>query len=305
MSAALPPLGLVFQDALALWDWAGQALRQGLGAPALPASRAWLFLGESLPRAWRDLLAAPGAAERGARPIVALGGVLLTWAGALTLGWGLARRGTLLGWGGLMLAALAFTVILGGGSLLSLITGTGLLLILALASDFRRREAAWDRAGIDFSGELLFDVLMWGGTAVVLLIGLAALLPAWIDNPIANALWPNIETPSGLAVLERNIQRTQRPAADPGISKLPALQLGISLEEQPPEAVALQVRLARASARGRPGRTTGARASLRSITVRAGPRTRASTRQTRLSFRWMPSPAPCSRRSKIACPSAS
>jgi transglutaminase-like putative cysteine protease len=242
-SAALPPLGLVFQDVIALWDWGGQALRQGFGAPAMPTSRAWLFLGESLPRAWRDLLAAPGAAERGARLIVALGGVLLTWAGALALGWGLARRGTLFGWGGLMLAALAFTVILGGGSILSLISGTGLLLLLALASDFRRREAAWDRAGIDFSGELLFDVLMWGGTVVVLLVGLATLLPVWINNPIANALWPNIETPSGLAVLERNIQRTQRPVADPGISKLPALQLGISLEEQPPEAVALRVRL--------------------------------------------------------------
>jgi transglutaminase-like putative cysteine protease len=244
VAGALPPLGLVFQDGAALWEWVGQVWRQGLGAPQPPLSRTWLFLGESLPRAWRDLAAAPAAGERGARLIVALGGVVLVWAGALVLGWGLARRGALLGWGAPLLAALAFTAILGGGPALPLISGTGLLLLLALAIDFRRREDAWDRAGVDFSSELLTDVLVWGGAAIAVLTMLAALLPAWIDNPIANVLWPNVETPSGLAVLERNIQRGQRTTtADPGLSQLPVLQLGMSLEEQPPEAIALRVRL--------------------------------------------------------------
>src|SRR5689334_8603630 len=75
---------------------------------------------------------------------------------------------------------------------------------------------------------------------------LAVILPAWLDNPIATALWPEVEMPSGLAVLERNLQRAQRgpPVVDPGISKLPALQLGISLESAPPETVALHVRIA-------------------------------------------------------------
>src|SRR5262249_1652401 len=159
-------------------------------------------------------------------------------------GWGLARRGALLGWGAPLLAALAFTAILSGGPLLPLISGTGLLLFLALVPDFRRRERAWGQAGVDFSGGLLSYLLVWGGAAVAVLTALAALLPAWIDNPIANILWPNVETPSGLAVLERNIQRGQRTTTvDPGISQLPALQLGMSLEEQPPEAVALRVRL--------------------------------------------------------------
>jgi transglutaminase-like putative cysteine protease len=244
VAGALPPLGLLFQDGVVLWEWVGLALRQGLGAPAPPVSRAWLFLGESLPRAWRDILAAPGAGEPGARLIVALGGVALVWAGAVTLGRGMTRRGALLGWGGPMLAALAFTTILGGGSALPLISGTTILLLLALATDFRRREEIWDRSGVDFSSELLMDVVVWGGAAVAVLITLAALLPAWIDNPIASSIWPDIETPSGLAVLERNIQRAQRPTGvDPGISQLPALQLGMSLEEQPPETVALRVRL--------------------------------------------------------------
>ncbi|MFL5802147.1 MAG: transglutaminaseTgpA domain-containing protein, partial [Roseiflexaceae bacterium] len=244
VAGALPPLGLVFQDGAAVWGWAGQVLRQGLGAPPPPESRAWVFLGESLPRAWRDLMASPGAGERGARLIVAFGGVALVWIGALALGWGLTRRGALLGWGGPMLAALAFTVILGGGGALPLISGTALLLLLALATDFRRRETAWDSAGVDFSGELLADVMVWGSAVVAALITLAALLPAWIDNPIASTIWPDIETPSGLAVLERNIQRAQRSTtADPGLSRLPALELGISLEEQPPETIALRVRL--------------------------------------------------------------
>jgi transglutaminase-like putative cysteine protease len=88
------------------------------------------------------------------------------------------------------------------------------------------------------------DILLWGGVAAALVVLLAALLPAWLDNPIASALWPEIEVPSGLAVLERNIQRAQHgpPPVDPGISKLPALDLGVSLEAAPPETIALRVR---------------------------------------------------------------
>ncbi|HEX9439473.1 MAG TPA: hypothetical protein VF909_07325, partial [Roseiflexaceae bacterium] len=57
-AGALPPFGLVFQDGAALADWFARVWRAGVGAGAPPASRAWAFLGESLPRAWRDLLAA-------------------------------------------------------------------------------------------------------------------------------------------------------------------------------------------------------------------------------------------------------
>src|SRR5262249_45236857 len=91
----------------------------------------------------------------------------------------------------------------------------------------------------------LNDVLTWGGLAAIVIVLLAAVLPAWLDNPLASALWPELEVPSGLAVLERNIQSAQRgpPKVDPGISKLPALEFGISLEAELPETLARRVRL--------------------------------------------------------------
>jgi transglutaminase-like putative cysteine protease len=244
-AGALPPFGLVFQDGAALSDWFARVWRAGLIAGAPPTSRAWAFLGESLPRAWRDLLAAPGGGEKGARLLVSVGGVASIWVGALALGWGLAHRRAVLGWGLPLLVSLAALTILSAGSSFLLIGGLGLLLLLAISTDFRGREAGWDRAGVDFSNELMLDVLTWGGFGVVVILILAALLPAWLDNPIAGALWPNIEPPSGLAVLDRNIQRTQRgpPVVEPGISKLPALQLGLSLEQAPSTTVALRVRL--------------------------------------------------------------
>jgi transglutaminase-like putative cysteine protease len=255
---AFPPLGLVAQDVRELLAWLEQVVRRSMqvGAPPMPpppggvgiappVSRTWLFMGEALPRAWRDLLAAPASGEKGARLLVALGGVASAWVGAIALGWGLGRRRSLAGWGLPLLAALTFTSTLGGGSALPLVGGLALLLLLGMVADVRRREVAWDRAGVDFPGELLNDILLWGGTAAALVVLLAALLPAWLDNPIGSALWPEVEVPSGLAVLERNIQRAQRspPTVDPGISKLPALELGVSLEAAPPETVALRVQV--------------------------------------------------------------
>jgi transglutaminase-like putative cysteine protease len=256
---ALPPLGLVVQDVRALLEWLEQAVRRGVEvvapppSPSLatgvgvapPVSRTWLFMGEALPRAWRELLAAPSSGEKGARLLVAFGGVASAWVGAIALGWGLGRRRSLAGWGLPLLAALTFTSTLGGGSALPLIGGLALLLLLSIVADVRRREVAWESVGIDFPGDLLVDILMWGGAAAALVVLLAALLPAWLDNPLASAVWPEVEVPSGLAVLERNIQRAQRapPTVDPGISKLPALELGVSLEAAPPETVALRVRI--------------------------------------------------------------
>jgi transglutaminase-like putative cysteine protease len=257
---ALPPLGLVVQDARALLGWLEQVARQALESittpsavpaietsvgAALPASRTLLFMGEALPRAWGELLAAPSSGEKGARLLVAFGGVASAWIGAIVLGWALGCRRSLAGWSLPLLGALAFTSTLGGGSPMPLVIGLALLLLLGIAADVRRREVAWDRAGVDFPGEQLGDLLMWGGALAALIVLLAALLPAWLDNPIASAIWPEVEVPSGLAVLERNIQRAQRgpPTVDPGISTLPALELGISLEAAPPETVALRVRI--------------------------------------------------------------
>jgi transglutaminase-like putative cysteine protease len=226
---ALPSAGLILQDAALAISWGVAALRSpNVGAP--PLSRSWIFLADALPRAWRALGAAPSSGESGARLMLATSGVALTWAGSLVLGWGLSRRRRLLGWGLPLLGALALTSMLGAGSGVVLVLGLGALLLLAITTDFRRRAAGWERSRIDFSDELSKDVPIWGGAIIAGVLIVAFLLPTWLDNPFALAVWHDVTPPSGLAVLERN-------------SKLPALQLGTSLEQAPPEEVALRVQL--------------------------------------------------------------
>jgi transglutaminase-like putative cysteine protease len=242
---ALPPAGLLLQDAALRIGWGVAVLRQSPTAGAPPLSRSWIFLADALPRAWRSLLAAPSGGESGARLMLAASGVALTWAGSLTLGWGLNCHQRLLGWGLPLLVALTLTSVLGAGSGVVLVMGIGALLLLAITTDFRRRADGWERSRIDFSDELSRDVPIWGGAIIAGTLLVALLLPTWLDNPFALAVWHDVNTPSGLAVLERNIRlQQQRPAAaDVSISKLPALQLGMSLEQAPPEEIALRVQV--------------------------------------------------------------
>src|SRR6185436_15209110 len=102
----------------------------------------------------------------------------------------------------------------------------------------------WDRDGTDYSDELGNDVLAWGAIVAGGLIGLALLLPTSLSNPLADLLWRDVELPSGIAELEKNIPRSPPPPKiDVGLSTLPQLELGQSLEQPPPSAVVLRVRL--------------------------------------------------------------
>ncbi|HEU5099441.1 MAG TPA: transglutaminaseTgpA domain-containing protein [Roseiflexaceae bacterium] len=241
---ALPPLGLITQDIAAWLNWALAALRGRAEIGDMPPGRVWDYLASSLPRFWQSLIAAPNDGERGARLLVATCGAVATWIGALLLGWGLARRQSVLAWGVPILAALMWTAILGGGTGTMLMIGLVLLLVLATVAGFGRRELLWDSRGTDYSDELGNDVLAWGGVIATGLIGVALLLPTSLNNPLADLLWRDVELPSGIAELEKNIPRNQPPPkVDIGISRLPALELGQSLEQQPPEAVALRIRL--------------------------------------------------------------
>jgi hypothetical protein len=241
---ALPPLGLITQDVAAWLSWGLAALRGSAGLGDEPPGRAGDFLAASLPRFWQSLIISPSDGERGARLLVATCGVIATWIGALLLGWGLARRQSVFAWGMPILAALMWTAIVGAGAGSILMIGQTLLLVLAIVAGFSRRELLWDSKGTDYSDELGGDVLAWGGIVAAGLIGLALLLPTSLNNPLADLLWRDVELPSGIAVLEKNIPRTQPPPkVDVGISRLPALELGQSLEQQPPEEVALRVRL--------------------------------------------------------------
>jgi hypothetical protein len=242
---ALPPLGLITQDIAAGTAWVLALLRRQAGMSDMPLGRVWVFLEASLPRFWHNVQIAPNDGQRGAQLLVAAGGAVATWAGALLLGWGLARRQSVFGWGTPLLAALMFTAILNGGSGSMLMIGLALLLVLAIVSGFDRRELRWDRTGTDYSDELGNDVLAWGTLIAAGLIGLALLLPTSIDNPLADLLWRDVELPSGIAELEKNIPRpkAEPPKVDVGLSALPELELGQSLEQPPPSAVVLRVRM--------------------------------------------------------------
>lgn len=242
---ALPPLGLFTQDVAAGMAWVLAMLRRQAGIGDMPLGRVWEFLAVSLPRFWHNLQIAPSDSQRGAQLLVAAGGAVATWVGALLLGWGLARRHSVFVWGTPMLAALMFTAILNGGSGSMLLFGLALLLVLAIVAGFDRREQRWNRTGTDYSDELGNDVLAWGALIAAGLIGLALLLPTSISNPLADLLWRDVELPSGIAELEKNIPRPKPPPpkVDVGLSTLSELELGQSLERPPPSAVALRVRL--------------------------------------------------------------
>lgn len=236
----LPPRGLIAQDlaAYAAWLWAGL---RGAAAPTAEA-RALPFLATALARFWSNLLAAPSGGEAGARLIVLVGGLATTWLAALLLGWALARERALLPWAMPALAATTTTALLGGSSGVEIAFALALVLLLLLANTARRRERSWDARGADYSNELGRDAIAWGACCVMLVIVLAEIIPTTVSNPLADFFWRDVELPSGVAVLERNIPRPQRSSsAQIGISTLPALPLGVSLEKAPPGKVILRI----------------------------------------------------------------
>jgi transglutaminase-like putative cysteine protease len=241
---ALPPVGLLWQDAAACAAWLPQVLHRGEPAPPPPLLRTWLFLGESLPRFAGTLAAAPNAGERGARLLAAAGGVLSTWIGGIALGWGLARRRPLLGWGLPLLVALGVAVIPGAGAGAPLVIGMALLLVLAAVTGFGLRARTWDQASVDYSDELGRDVSIWSTAGILALLLLAALIPTSLRNPLTEWLWRDVELPSGIAALERSGPRaTTANPAQVGLSTLPAVPLGVSLEGTPPDKIVLRVRV--------------------------------------------------------------
>lgn len=238
----LPSLWVLLQDGVAYARWFIERLSRR-PAPA-PLSRAAISVAETLPRFWERLLAAPTNGQEGARTMVSVGGVALTWIGTLLLGRALLRGRALLAWQIPFLITITLITVFGSGSVLSLLTALVLLLLLVVHGETLQRERAWDRAGADYSDELRRDVLFGGGALAIAVLVFAAVLPAWFSNPLANVLWKNVETPSGLAELEKQAHTPGDGAAQVaqvGLSQLPALSLGQSLEQGPPEREALRI----------------------------------------------------------------
>jgi transglutaminase-like putative cysteine protease len=252
LGRALPPLPLIWRDGALLLEALNTARSNNSWEP-LAASFARLdslaFLGEALPRFAQELYRAPNAGRLGARLIAALTSLTLTWTGSLVLGIGLRRGRRLLGWSLPLLLALAMIVILGGAGGIWLVLGAAVLLALVLFNATQRREQDWQSNQIDYAEDLHRDALVWGGILLALILPLAAFLPFTFDNPLAQAIWGWFQPPSGLAELDRSIQRGQArpfapsaPEAEIALSSLPAIELGQSLEQDSPDTLALQVR---------------------------------------------------------------
>jgi hypothetical protein len=239
---ALPPLSLFWSDlangmvALARW-WQGQPNE---AAPEFLVGR---FFATALPRLWQELQAAPTAGERGATLLVTMIALVPTWVGAVCLGLavGAFRRSLVASLP--LLVALALTTILNGGGGAGLIIGMALLLLLAVATGQLVRERQWDHNGAAYSEELRWDVLGSSTLAVAGILSLALLIPTALPGAIANLFWPDVELPSGIAAIDRQVQRAPvQPTVEVGLSQLPSVELGLSLERAAPETLALRIK---------------------------------------------------------------
>jgi len=243
LGQALPPADLLWGDLGAL---AGAALGwlRGAAPPPTVELLSGRFLAASLPRLGRELLAAPGGGERGASLIVATLALAGTVAGAFCLGLGAGARRPTFAWSVPLLVATAAATILSGSNGAGLVIGAAVLLLLALATAHLARERAWELAGAGYSEELRWGTIGWGALGGMFVLGAALALPTAIPSPIARLFQPPAELPSGLAAIEQAVQSgasQPQPTVDVGLSQLPSVPLGVSLEQGPPETLALRV----------------------------------------------------------------
>lgn len=242
---ALPSLEVIIADIAAGASWVWQSIWHNSAAGEPPSALAPALWRAALLRFRDQLLAAPTAGERGAALMLSVVGVTLTWSGAWLTGVAIRLRQTTLTYGLPLLVALGVIAIPGGGSGNPLVIGFGVWLALAIATDFRRREALWENRNIDYSTELFRDALIWGGLLTAWTLIIAWLLPLWPGNPLARIFSRDDEIPSGLAALERSIQRPlpSGSVADVGVPVFAELLLGLALEQGPPDQPALRVTL--------------------------------------------------------------
>lgn len=63
------------------------------------------------------------------------------------------------------------------------------LLLLAVSVNLAALQRRWERLGVDYPGQLLFDVVVSSFVVICLLAGLALVAPRLADNPLSNAFW--------------------------------------------------------------------------------------------------------------------
>ncbi|MGQ9549751.1 MAG: transglutaminase TgpA family protein [Roseiflexus sp.] len=242
---ALPSLDVAAADISVAISWAWKGVWRDPGAGEVPQMLTPALWRVALTRFRDQLITAPAGGERGAALMLSVAGATLTWSGAFLTGIAIRARRTTLTYGLPLLVALGIVAIPGGSGGSPLAIGFGVWLVLAIASDFRRREALWDVAAIDYSTELFRDMVIWGGLLTAGALFVAWALPLWSGNPLARIFIRDEDIPSGLAVLERSIRRPlpSGGVADIGVPVFAELPLGLSLEQGPPEQPALRVTL--------------------------------------------------------------
>ncbi len=235
---ALPPLGLLLSDM-------GVLLARARGdAPDVSAGRSVAFVWAALARLGTDLAAAPANGARGATLLLNASGVALTWLAGLCLGRGLVVHGQFFVFVLPLLVTLALVAVIGDGGGGMLAIGCLAIVLLVAVVTFRRRLVNWDQGGVDYSTELGQDVFVWTALVALLTLLAAWIVPLWPGNPLAMAFQRN-DSPSGIAALDRGISRpvNPNPTVDVGLSTLPTVPLGVSLQEGPAGQISLRIRV--------------------------------------------------------------
>jgi len=169
---------------------------------------------------------------------------VFSYIAALLLGIGLRSGTRLMMYVLPLLAAIATIGITVQSSSFAVLLAVFPPLLLCVVGDFARRERAWERAGIDFSGLLRSDVTAIGGGLVAASIVLGLLTPSAARNGLTRWIWTDLPLPAGLQRLEERSETSGDGGAlyPGGFRPGQALDLGRSLEEGNGDAVALLIR---------------------------------------------------------------
>jgi transglutaminase-like putative cysteine protease len=133
------------------------------------------------------------------------------------------------------------TATLGGGSGDGLIPAIALILTLALVTHMAGLQRGWDHLRTDYTDEIAPQAIAMGGLVVTLALVAALAIPTTTPTWLTAWIWRDVPLPSGIAAIEAQVQRPRPASVDVGLSRLPTLDLGSSLQQGPDEQPALRV----------------------------------------------------------------
>lgn len=204
----------------------------------LVMERKWNFIIVSLQAAWQgDLFALNWA--------IAKLCAMLAYVAALVLGAGLRRGSRLLLYVLPLLATIATVGIIVRAHSFNILAAVFPILLATIVGNFVRRERAWERAGVDFSGLLRSDVAAVGAALLATTVVGGLLIPSAARNPLTRWIWTDLPLPAGLARLDSTQNALSRGDGSLGLGGFvpgQSLDLGLSLEEGSGDSVALIIR---------------------------------------------------------------